>query len=74
MWKPSQRKYATSLKGKEARKRYQESPKGIEARKRYFANRKARKANTKPVEVVVIDPVANKPETGKIKKEARLKK
>ncbi|OGD62495.1 hypothetical protein A2160_00255 [Candidatus Beckwithbacteria bacterium RBG_13_42_9] len=74
MWSKSQRVYAASSKGREARRRYQQSEKCREAHKRYLANRKARKAEAKLSEAVVIAPVENKPETGKIKKEVRNKK
>jgi len=39
-----------------------------------MARRKARKAEAKLSETVVVAPVENKPETGKIKKEVRNKK
>lgn len=73
-WSQAQIKYAQSEKGKLARKKYQESPKGIEARKRYFANRKARKAEAKPVETVVIAPVEKSEEKAKIKVSPKSKK
>ena len=79
-WSQSQRKYSQSSKGKIARKKYQSSEKAKEAHRRYMLKRKARLAEAKqvketgPVRAVVVAPVENKPETGKIKKEVRNKK
>ena len=42
MWTPSQRKYAQSAKGIEARKRFQRSDKGKALRAKYLAKRKAK--------------------------------
>lgn len=79
-WSESQKRYARSEKGRQARQKYQSGEKAKEAHRRYMLKRKARLAETKqiketePMETAIVNPVENKPETGKIKKEVRNKK
>lgn len=79
-WSESQKRYARSEKGRQARQKYQSSERAKEAHRRYMLKRKARLAEAKqiketgPVEKATVAPVENKPETGKIKKEVRNKK
>ena len=52
MWTLSQRKYASSTKGIEARKRFQQSDKGKALRAKYLAKRKAKLQELKKQKVV----------------------
>jgi hypothetical protein len=75
-WTEAQKRYARSQKGIQARKKYQSSEKAKLARQRYMTQWKMKLAEAKQTQMgsVPAEPVKNKPETSKIKKEVRLKK
>jgi hypothetical protein len=74
-WNKSQRKYASSEKGKQSRLRYQKSVKGIEAHKRYMAKRRAKLAEAKQLKATtIVEPVKTKVEGSKMKKGAAMSK
>ena len=52
MWTPSQRKYAKTPKGIEARKRFQQSKKGKALRAKYLAKKKAQRLKAKENKIV----------------------
>ena len=61
MWTLSQRKYAQSVKGLEARKRFQQSDKGKALRAKYLAKRKTKLQELKKQKVVVENKTPKQP-------------
>ena len=72
-WSPAQRRYAQSIKGREARRRYQQSEKGKAARKAYLARRKTRLSEMKLKQTEEAKPVAKEAKVDKIRKETASK-
>lgn len=63
MWTLSQRKYAQSIKGIEARKRFQQSDKGKALRAKYLANKKTKLQEIKKQNTVTENKSIEQPKT-----------